>query len=901
MLCFSLVGLSCAADPSTQVVVLMDTDYAVPVEVDRLRARVSKIMETDSGSEELETWTRVFSVSNDVPSEPSVYALPATFGIVPHGPDLDREIVIELEALATGSERVLVSRRVKTGFVRGEAWLVRMLLYRACAGMTCSVGETCGCQGAASCAEPSCVDERLSPEDLEPIDNPGILPPDAGIPDSGAPDDAGPTDGGVPPDDGGTEPDAGMPDGGGINCGAPLTICGFDCVNTQADPRFCGDCDTECPDGHICDAGSCLDPGDCRTNGTACSGFTYCDEGTGQCLPGCTDNEQCTGDFELCDIDLHECICAVGLERCGSACVDTQIDSNFCGSCLMSCPTGNVCEAGMCVDRGDCRTNGIDCTGFTYCDQGTGDCRPGCAEGEQCTGGNEICDLDLHDCVCDVGLERCGTDCIDTQIDPNFCGNCVTPCPAGNVCEAGTCLDSGDCRTNGVGCSGFTYCDELTGDCLRGCADNTQCTGENEQCDVPTHACICSPGFHLCDAVCVSDLDVNSCGLSCAPCPAPPNSIPTCSLGACGFTCDDTYKPCDLMCCPTICPPGQVLYNRACAQAHTQIADEEGNRGEHTSLALDAADSAHVGYYAKSGRDLAYAAQQADGSWISQRPDGMDDVGQYASLAFDPAGALYIAYYNASVRGLMLATQQSDVSWTIEVVDDVGDVGEYVSIAFDASGVPHISYYDKVNKDLMYATRPIGGAWTVETVDGASDVGQHTSLALDSSGAVHVSYYDASDRDLKYATQQGDGSWIAHTIASDGDVGKYTSLAIDGTGVAHISYYGESDKDLLYAVELAPDSWMTETIESQGDVGKHTSLALDGAGAARISYFDETARDLKYATQLPDESWAIQVVDTEGDVGRYTSIAVDSLGHAHISYYDATGSNLKYALIAAPE
>jgi hypothetical protein len=782
----------------------MDTDYAVPMEVDRIRARVSKVMDTDAGSEEVQTWVSVFSVSDDASGEPGVHGLPATFGILPDDSDLDREIVIELEALANGSDQALVSRRVKTGFVSGEARLVRILLYRACAGVSCSAGQTCGCSGALSCVAPSCIDEMVRPEDLELIDNPGVLPPDAGIPilDGSVPD------GSIPPDDAGTEPDASMPDGGGINCGEPLTICGLDCVNTQADPRYCGDCDTACAIGHICDAGNCMDAGDCRTNGIGCSGFTYCEQSSGECLPGCSEHEQCTGAHQLCDQGIHDCICAPGFDPCG------------------------------------------------------------------------------------IG-------CVDTQIDPSFCGNCTTMCPTGHVCEVGLCVDPGDCRTNGVGCSGFTYCDVATGDCLRGCGNDAQCTGANEVCNTLTHECVCAIGHHQCGDVCVSDLDVNSCGASCTPCPAPPNASPTCNLGACDFACDGTYERCDQMCCPTSCPPGQALYNRACAALHLQTADAQGNVGEHTSIALDVADLAHIAYYAQNGKDLRHAAQQADASWTSQMTDSQGDVGQHTSAAFDATGVLYVAYYDASDRDLMLATRPSGGAWTVEVVDGQGDVGEYTSLALDAAGAPHISYFDNGNKDLMYAKRQSGGTWAVEIVDSVGDVGQHTSLALGPSGAVHIGYYDSTDRDLRYAARQDGGSWAAQTIASDGDVGKYTSLALDATGAPHISYYGEDTRDLLYAWQLAGGSWTTETVESQGDVGKYTSLAIDEAGAARLTYFDESARDLKYAIQPPGAPWVLQAVDSVGDVGRFTSIAVDSLGNAHVSYYDATNSNLRYALIAA--
>ena len=816
VLCASLFGVSCSEGAQTQLVVLMDTDYSVPAEVDRIRARVAKVMDVGAGPEEVQTWSSVFSVSEGVSTSPGVYGLPATFAVLADDADLDREIVVELEALAPGGE-VLVARRVKTGFVRGQARLVRLLLYRACEGIACPVDETCGCPGAMSCTTPSCVDEALPAEDLEPIDNPGVLPADAGIPIP----DANVPDGSIPPLDGGTEPDASVPDasvpdGGVIMCGAPLTICGLECVNTQADPRYCGDCETACPIGNVCEVGNCINPGDCRAGAADCTGFSYCEESTGECLPGCIDSEQCTGD-------------------------------------------------------------------------------------------NQLCNLEAHDCVCAPEFESCEIGCVDTLNDPDACGDCTTVCPDGYVCDAGDCLDPGDCRRAEVECSGFTYCDAATGECLRGCEDDEQCLGANERCDTVANDCACVPGFHQCGNACVSDFDVDSCGLSCTPCLVPPNSSPTCDSFACGFVCDETYEPCDEMCCPTSCPPGQALFDRSCAETHLRVLDPVGNRGEFSSIALDAFDLAHISYYARSGRDLVVAQPQSDSTWISEVPDGADDVGKHTSIAVDAAGVVYVAYYDASDSDLMFATRQTNGTWTIEIADENGDVGEYTSLALDASSAPHISYYNKGDKDLMYATRPVGGQWLVETVDGDgdddddADVGQHTSLALGPSGAVHISYYSSTGRNLKYATRRDGDAWEVQTVDSAGDVGKYTSLALDPDDTVHISYYGESDKDLLYATNFLGIFWVTEVVESQDDVGKYSSLAFDDTGAARLTYYDETARDLKYAVGPPGETWLIRTLDSVGDVGRYTSIAVDSLGHAHVSYYDATGSDLKYALIAAPQ
>jgi hypothetical protein len=798
-----LLTAGCAEHSSTQIVVLMDTDYAVPGEVDRIRARVSKMVPTEGGSAEVETWAHVFSVSDGANNQPDTHDLPATFSVLPGGAASDLEVVIELDALAAGDGRVLVSRRVRTAFVTGEALLIRMLLYRACSEQICAAGESCGCAGATACTVPSCVDEAVSPDLLERIDNPGLLPSDAGIPVA----DAGMPDADLP-GDGGTDPDSGVPDGGVINCEPPLLLCGMDCVNPQADPRYCGDCDTRCPSGFVCQTGMCMDPGDCRSNGVGCSGFAYCDDSTGECLPGCAEASQCTGEHEICDTPIHECVCGRDFERC-------------------------------------------------------------------------------------EGL------CVDTRIDPRYCGDCTRSCPPGDVCEAGVCDDPGDCRTNGMGCSGFTYCDQATGECLLGCEDDEQCVEDNEVCDTGTHDCVCANGFHRCGPVCASNDDVATCGDSCVPCPAPPNSTPMCEQQSCDFVCANDYERCDQMCCPTRCPPGQVLYDAACAKVHVQIADEAGNIGTFSAIALDAEASVYIAYYASSGKDLSVAAQKPDATWVRERPDGTDDVGMHASIAFDANGTLHVAYYNNSSKDLMLASKLASVGWRVEVIDDEGDVGEYASLAFDAVGNAHVGYYDSDNKDLMYATRQAGGAWAVQVVDENGDAGQFASLALDQSGRAHISYYDAGQKDLKHASRAMDGSWRTQVVASVGDVGKYTSLAFDPSGVAHISYYGESSKDLLYATVDDAGTWTSEPVESVGDVGTHSSLAFDDVGRARISYYDETSGDLKYALEVPG-GWSIEVVDLGGDVGKYSSIAVDALGHAHIGYYDATNTNLKYALIAAP-
>lgn len=903
----SFAALGCASSETTQLVVLMDTDYAVPNEVDRLRARVAKRVDTGDGLEEVETWTRTFRVDATERGQ-DVFTLPATFAVRPAEDDIDGEVIVELEALAAATDTVLVGRRVRTGFVRGQSVVLRLLLYRACESLVCASGESCGCVDGGACAQPSCVDERVSPTVLEPIDDPGALPADSRFP-------TGAGGGG-----GGGEP---------VECTAPLEVCADECVNTRIDPRYCGDCDIACPVGFVCQDGGCVDPGDCSTNGVGCPGFTYCDEDTGRCLRGCSLDEQCPRDAEECDLDTRECVCSEGFERCNFECVDTSGDPRFCGSCDNFCSPGFVCESGRCRDPGDCRTRELDCPGFTFCDLDTGRCLFGCGRDEQCTGTAQVCDLSLNECVCDSGfhecgtgcvsdfdvqncgdscvpcsaptgstptcdgsvcdfvcdanLQRCGAECVDVQSDIRYCGNCQTACNPGEECRAGECFDPGDCRSNGFGCTDSTYCDLGTGNCLPGCDRDGQCVDLNEACDLESNQCACKTGFHDCGGVCVSDLSVASCGTRCTPCPEPANGVAACNAGVCDFVCADGYERCGDACCLV-----SVTFQ-------VRTVDASGNVGKYASIALDSAGRPHIAYYGESAKNALFAFQATNGDWIRETA-ASDEVGRYISLARRPNGTWVTAFYEEDDENLFVAVRTGVFGWFVRAADSSEGVGEHTSIAFDGN-VGHIAYYDREDQDLRLAVEQPGGGWTRQTIDASGSVGEYASLAFDAAGLAHIAYYDETNKDLKLATELANGGWAIEVIAAGGDVGRYASLAFDPSGVPHISYWDEDAKDLVVATRSSEMSWTIETVDSDGDVGRYTSLAFGPDGTAHVSYESQGDGDLKYATKTPVGNWSVQTIDAAGDVGEYTSIAVDSDGNAHVAYYDETNTNLKYAII----
>lgn len=949
-LALSLLALhGCASSDATQLVVLMDTDYLVPDEVDRLRARISKTVDTGDGTDEVETWNRTFPVDSDGVDQ-DAFALPATFAVVPAEGDIDSEVIVELTALEAGTDAVLVHRRVRTGFVRGRAVVLRMLLYRACEGLECGAGQSCGCADASACGQPECVDESVSPTMLEPIDDPAALPPDSDFPvtsnpsTGGAGGDAG--SGGVG-GDGGSDASGGTGGSDTIDCDVPLEVCLDQCVNTRIDPRFCGDCEIACPTGYVCQDGGCLDPGDCSTNGVGCEGFTYCDEDSGRCLRGCSVDEQCPRDHEVCDLESRECVCSDGFDRCGFECVETDIDPRFCGSCDVSCAPGFVCDLGRCVDPGDCRTNGEGCAGFTYCDSASGRCLFGCDTNEQCSGEAQVCDVPAHECVCDsgfhecgvgcvsdfevdhcgnscvpcpapegstptcdgvacdfvcdAGLQRCGSECVDTATDADFCGDCQTSCDIGEECQIGECFDPGDCRTNGVGCADFTFCDGASGDCLPGCDRDAQCTELNEVCNLSLNVCDCAPGYHDCGGVCVSDLDVASCGALCSPCPAPPGSTATCEAGACEFVCGEDYERCGDACCLVRCPAGQVLFEGQCAPFHVRTADPQGNVGKYASVALSAGGLPRVAYYADSGKNALFSSLASNGNWTRETVLAASDVGKHISLARRPNGSWAVAFYEEDDQSLIVAGREGAATWSVETVDESAGVGEYTSIAFDAAGFAHVAYYDRDEKDLLYAVQQPGGGWDLQTIASGGSVGKYASLAFDPDGRAHVAYYDESDKDLEVAIESAGGGWTIEVVASAGDVGKHAALAFDPDGLPHVSYWDEGNKDLAVATRVGGATWTFETIDAQGDVGRYTSLAFGSDGTAHVSYEDQSNRDLKYASKPLGGVWSPQTIDAAGDVGEYTSIAVDADGNAHVAYYDKSNTNLKYAIIAGAQ
>ncbi|AUX39413.1 hypothetical protein SOCE26_008040 [Sorangium cellulosum] len=150
-------------------------------------------------------------------------------------------------------------------------------------------------------------------------------------------------------------------------------------------------------------------------------------------------------------------------------------------------------------------------------------------------GGNSIAD-------CDDGYSLCGGTCIDTQTDPEHCGDCNLVCDDGARCAAGRCVGGGGeggadtgmvttgtggerCGPGEVECEGRCVAlgtdEHNCGRCGHVCPEDQTCEGG---------ACRCAPELTACDGRCV---DLASDPLHCGGCEAACAYNETCAEGAC--------------------------------------------------------------------------------------------------------------------------------------------------------------------------------------------------------------------------------------------------------------------------------------------------------------------------------------------------------------------------------
>ncbi len=167
--------------------------------------------------------------------------------------------------------------------------------------------------------------------------------------------------------------------------------------------------------GQACNTG---DPGVCSAGTTSCES-----EGLVCLQDQASTPEVCDGLDNNCD----------GTPDNGDLCDDgvsctADICNDFTG-CTHSVLPDDCLIDGLCSSTGD--PNPVDLC--QYCDPAVSQflwTHVVCGDSQVCVAG---------DCECDIGLTNCFGQCVDTNSDPNNCGECGTECSGGQVCNFGSC------------------------------------------------------------------------------------------------------------------------------------------------------------------------------------------------------------------------------------------------------------------------------------------------------------------------------------------------------------------------------------------------------------------------------------------------------------------------------
>ncbi|MCC7537821.1 MAG: hypothetical protein IT379_16475 [Deltaproteobacteria bacterium] len=246
----------------------------------------------------------------------------------------------------------------------------------------------------------------------------------------------------------------------------------------------CGDdygADCQCPTGHTCCGGACVD---------LSSNETHC----GRCGSACPRGQQCYRG--VCEEDSCE---PRGLSTCPDfVCVDTSSDHASCGACGRACAQDERCVLGECLPEG-CPIAGID---LDHDEHNCGGCRIRCPSGAECRSG---------ECACVGGGRICDDRCVDTDSDPDGCGDCGRVCRPGAVCDAGACVCPAGTAECSDSCRDLRRDPDACGACGWACALDASC--RDGRCACPDALQLCLGRY--CADLSTDEMDCGECGLVC--------------------------------------------------------------------------------------------------------------------------------------------------------------------------------------------------------------------------------------------------------------------------------------------------------------------------------------------------------------------------------------------------
>ena len=304
-------------------------------------------------------------------------------------------------------------------------------------------------------------------------------------------------------------------------CGPSQMLCGTLCVSVLTDPGNCGACGLRCNDTEACAGGTCRPI--CPGGQVACA-VPGSDGGVTACVLTATDLQNCGAcghacpAGQVCSNGMCGSTCAELFATCSNAsgpyCADLTRDPANCGRCGGACAPGQTCDGRRCItacapgltpcalpgdggvgDAPDAATGPLMCTDLQTDRGNCGACGTTCPAGRVCDRGSCVV-------TCSTGATNCNGSCRDLQTDRANCGACGAECAAGQVCSAGMCVTT--CGSGESNCSGS--CRDLQNDrancgaCGTTCPSGQVCTGGSCQLscasglsDAPARAATCRP------------------------------------------------------------------------------------------------------------------------------------------------------------------------------------------------------------------------------------------------------------------------------------------------------------------------------------------------------------------------------------------------------------------------
>ncbi len=122
----ALACLSCGEASLTQVVLVVDSDLAVPAELDEIDVTITR----PGGATE-------FATALLGPGD----SLPRTLTLVPET-QVDQSVRVDI--VARHARTFLLQRSARFAFMPGESAILRLTLIAACQSISCEADETCG-------------------------------------------------------------------------------------------------------------------------------------------------------------------------------------------------------------------------------------------------------------------------------------------------------------------------------------------------------------------------------------------------------------------------------------------------------------------------------------------------------------------------------------------------------------------------------------------------------------------------------------------------------------------------------------------------------------------------------------------------------------------------------------